>query len=265
MDPHAAVMPQDVIPAPPAPRVPVRDGASSTLASSPAASTLSTSTFPVHRIYCVGRNFAEHAKEMGASAPASKAARGRPVLFLKPADAIVTDGVVPYPPGTAELHHEVELVVALGRDAPPGVLDPRDAEALVFGYGIGLDLTRRDLQAAAKAKGLPWDTGKAFDGSAPVSELVPARDAGDPHALALSLHVNGQLRQHGALSDLIWNVPEILHELSRLYALRAGDLVFMGTPAGVAALAPGDRFEARLGDVVALHGRVTSAANAGVA
>ncbi len=267
MDARVAGTPQDVIPAPPVPRVPVRDGASPAHASSPAFSTGTppTCTFPVHRIYCVGRNFAEHAQEMGASAPASKAARGRPVLFLKPADAIVTDGVVPYPPGTAQLHHEVELVVALGRDAPPGVLDPRDAEALVFGYGVGLDLTRRDLQAAAKAKGLPWDTGKAFDGSAPVSELVPARDAGDPHALALSLQVNGQLRQHGALSDLIWNVPEILHELSRLYALRAGDLVFMGTPAGVAALAPGDAFEARLGDVVALHGRVTSAANAGVA
>src|SRR5690606_8444461 len=148
---------------------------------------------------------------------------------------------------------------------PPGVLDPRDAPALVFGYGVGLDLTRRDLQAAAKARGLPWDTGKAFDHSAPVSELVAAAEVGDLQACALSLDVNGKRRQHGALHDLIWNVPEILHELSKLYALRAGDLVFMGTPAGVAALAPGDAFEARLGEVVALHGRVVDARGSDVA
>src|SRR5688500_10438654 len=193
---------------------------------------------------------------MDASAPASKAERGQPVFFLKPADALVVDGVVPYPPGTADLHHEVELVAALGSDAPAGPLDPDDADALIFGYGIGLDLTRRDLQAAAKAKGLPWDTGKAFDHSAPVSELV-AKDAMPPLAtLSISLEVNGQFRQHGSLSDLIWDVPDILHELSKLYALRAGDLVFMGTPAGVAALQPGDVFVARLGDVVALEGRI---------
>lgn len=235
----------DVVPATPAPRIPVRgrDGVVDSL-------------FPVHRIYCVGRNFAEHAKEMGASAPASKAERGRPVFFLKPADAIVVDGTVPYPPGTSELHHEVELVVALGRDAPAGVIDAREAKSLVFGYGVGLDLTRRDLQAAAKAGGLPWDIGKAFDHSAPVSELVRAQDMAEPGTLTLALHVGDRLRQQGALSDLIWDVPEILHELSKLYALRAGDLVFMGTPAGVAALVSGDAFEARLGDVVALHGRV---------
>ncbi|HVI25995.1 MAG TPA: fumarylacetoacetate hydrolase family protein [Xanthomonadaceae bacterium] len=209
--------------------------------------------FPVHRVYCVGRNFAEHAREMGAQVPAE---RGTPVFFLKPADALVTDGVVPYPPGTRELHHEVELVVALGRDAPPGVLDPRDAAALPCAYGVGLDLTRRDLQAAAKARGLPWDTGKAFDASAPVSELVRADEVGALDGLSLSLAVNGERRQHGALADLIWNVPEILHELSRLYALRAGDLVFMGTPAGVGPLQPGDAFVASLDGVVALHGRI---------
>ena len=133
---------------------------------------------PVHRIYCVGRNFADHAREMGA-APADPAARGRPVFFLKPADAIVLDGVVPYPPATRELHHEVELVVALGADGPHGELAREDAMTLVAGYGVGLDLTRRDLQAEAKAKGLPWDIGKAFDFSAPLSAIVPAAEVGD--------------------------------------------------------------------------------------
>ena len=212
--------------------------------------------FPVHRIYCVGRNFADHAKEMGAVAPASPAERGRPVFFLKPADAIVTDGVVPYPPGTRELHHEVELVVALGKDARPGELGRNDAQALVFGYAVGLDLTRRDLQAEAKAKGLPWDIGKAFDASAPISDIVPIADVGDLAAKMLTLDVNGERRQHGALSDLIWNVADILHELSKLYVLRAGDLVFMGTPAGVGPLQVGDRFHASLDGVAELTGGI---------
>ena len=213
-------------------------------------------TFPVRRIYCVGRNFAEHAREMGAAVAASPGERGVPVFFCKPADAIVVDGVVPYPSGTHELHHEVELVVALGRDAPPGVLDLADAMALVFGYGVGLDLTRRDLQAAAKAKGLPWDTGKAFDHSAPISALVPADAVGELATRSLTLTVNGARRQHGAFADLIWSVPEILQELSRLYALRAGDLVFMGTPAGVGPLQVGDTFVASLDGVIELHGRI---------
>lgn len=234
----------DVIPSPPHTRIPVRGGGA----------------FPVRRIYCVGRNFADHAREMGAVAPASKADRGQPVFFLKPADAIVIDGVVPYPPGTRDLHHEVELVVALGSDAPSGPLARDDAQALVFGYGIGLDLTRRDLQSAAKANGLPWDTGKAFDHSAPVSELVRAADIGDLHSRTLSLQVNGQTRQGAPLSDLIWDVPDILHELSKLYALRAGDLVFMGTPAGVAPLDVGDRFVGRLDDAIEFSGEITSAA-----
>jgi fumarylpyruvate hydrolase len=231
----------DVIAAPAPVRIPVRGGG----------------TFPVRRVYCVGRNFADHAREMGATVPTSAADRGRPVFFCKPADAIVRDGVVPYPPGTRELHHEVELVVALGADAPAGELDAADARRLVFGYGVGLDLTRRDLQAAAKSKGLPWDTGKAFDHSAPVSELVRVADVGDLADRALTLRINGEMRQHGAFADLVWNVPEILHELSRLYALRAGDLVFMGTPAGVGPLVPGDRFDARLDDVVSLQGEIT--------
>ena len=231
----------DVIAAAPTVRIPVRGGGS----------------FPVRRIHCVGRNFADHAREMGAAVPTSAADRGRPVFFTKPADAIVLDGVVPYPRGTRDLHHEIELVVALGMDAPEGELDIAQAQQLVFGYAVGLDLTRRDLQAAAKAKGLPWDTSKAFDDSAPVSELVRAADVGDLSLRALTLRVNGETRQHGALSDLVWNVPEILHELSRLYALRAGDLVFMGTPAGVGPLLPGDRFDACLDDVVQLQGEIT--------
>ena len=230
----------DVIPAPAPVRVPVRGGG----------------TFPVRRVYCVGRNFADHAREMGAQAPASKAERGRPVFFSKPADALVTGGEVHYPPATADLHHEVELVVALGRDAPPGVLDPAEAGALVFGYAVGLDLTRRDLQAAAKAAGLPWDSAKGFDASAPVSELVPAAEAGALAPRLLSLEVNGQRRQQSTLDRMIWSVPEILHELSKLYALRAGDLVFMGTPAGVPALQPGDRCRARLDGLLALDCQV---------
>lgn len=234
----------DIIPAAELPRVPVRGG----------------QTFPVRRIFCVGRNFADHAKEMGATAPASKAERGQPVFFHKPADAIVTGNAdVPYPPATGDLHHEVELVVALGKDAPAGVLPREAANALVLAYGVGLDLTRRDLQAAAKAKGLPWDTGKGFDHSAPISELVLASDVTELERRELRLSVNGQLRQHGALSDLIWDVADILHELSLLYRLRAGDLVFMGTPAGVAALQPGDEFVAELVDVVQLQGRIIGA------
>jgi len=237
----------DVVPAARVPRISVRGHGAG-----------SGATFPVRRIYCVGRNFADHAREMGAAVPASKAERGTPVFFCKPADAIVTDGVVPYPPATRELHHEVELVVAIGRDAPDGPLDADAAARMVFGYAIGLDLTRRDLQSAAKAKGLPWDTGKAFDHSAPVSDIVPAPVVGDVAPRTLSLAVNGHVRQQATLDQLIWDVPEILVELSRLYALRAGDLVFMGTPAGVGPLQPGDGFEARLDDLLHLRGRVVS-------
>lgn len=235
----------DLISLPAQARVPVRGGG----------------TFPVRRIYCVGRNFADHAKEMGATAPASKAERGQPVFFLKPADAVVTNGAdVPYPPGTNDLHHEVELVVALGKDAPAGVLAPEDTGPLIFAYGVGLDLTRRDLQGAAKAKGLPWDTGKGFDHSAPISELVPADEVAALETLSLTLQVNGETRQQGALSGLIWNVPDILHELSKLFALKAGDLVFMGTPAGVGPMVAGDAFVATLDGVAELRGRITAAA-----
>jgi fumarylpyruvate hydrolase len=207
--------------------------------------------FPVHRIYCIGRNFADHAKEMGASVD-----RGNPVFFMKPADAVVAGGgAVPYPPGTRDLHHEVELVVALGRDAG-GEISVADAASLVFAVGVGLDLTRRDLQGAAKAKGLPWDTGKGFDHSAPVSELVPVADAGDLASRRLWLRVGGDERQASTLDQMVFAVPEVLHELSKLFALKAGDLVFMGTPAGVAALQRGDRFEAGLDDLVSVAGHI---------
>lgn len=235
----------DVIAAPPQPRIPVRGKADQ--------------FFPVHRIYCVGRNFADHAREMGAAVPASRADRGQPVFFLKPADAIALQADVPYPPGTQDLHHEVELVVALGQDAPAGVLDPVDAERLIYGYAVGLDLTRRDLQGAAKAKGLPWDTGKAFDHAAPISAIVPVADVGALGDRTLSLTINGETKQHGSLADLIWTVPDILYELSKLYALRAGDLIFMGTPAGVGPLHPGDRFHAVLEGVAEHSGRIVAA------
>ncbi|MDZ4046893.1 MAG: fumarylacetoacetate hydrolase family protein [Pseudoxanthomonas sp.] len=225
-----------VIPVPAPPCLPVRG---------------SDAVFPVRRIYCVGRNFADHAKEMGATVD-----RGNPVFFMKPGDAIVAGGGrVPYPPGTRDLHHEVELVVALGRDAD-GETSGADAPALVFGYGVGLDLTRRDLQANAKAKGLPWDTAKGFDHSAPASELVPVAAAGAIFTRTLSLEVNGELRQQARLDTMVFTVAEVLHELSKLYALRAGDLVFMGTPAGVAALVPGDHFRASVDGLLAVEGDI---------
>jgi fumarylpyruvate hydrolase len=204
--------------------------------------------FPVHRIYCVGRNFAEHAREMGAEVP-----RGRPVFFMKPADAASPAADIPYPGVTTDLHHEVELVVALGRDAD-GEVPVASALELVFGYGVGLDLTRRDLQAEAKDKRLPWDIAKGFDHSAPVSALVPAQ-GGVPQG-RLWLEVNGELRQQAPLADMVFSVPEIIHELSRLFALRAGDLIFMGTPAGVAALQRGDRVHAGVDGLAAFEGRI---------
>ena len=207
--------------------------------------------FPVHRIYCVGRNYAEHAKEMGASID-----RGAPVFFDKPADAIVPGGgEIPYPRGTRDLHHEVELVVALGRDAE-GVVALDRALDLVFGYSVGLDLTRRDLQSQAKAKGLPWDTGKGFDRSAPLAELLPVSDVGHAFERRLWLEVNGELRQQASLTEMVWGVADIVHELSKLFELRAGDLIFMGTPAGVAALQPGDRYRAGIDGWVELSGAI---------
>ena len=190
--------------------------------------------FPVHRIYCVGRNYAAHAREMGADP-----VREPPFFFAKPADAVVPNGAaVPYPSRTANLHHEIELVLAIGeggRNIPVA-----SALAHVFGYAVGNDLTRRDLQAAAKAQGQPWDTSKGFDHSAPITAIRRVADVGHPSRGAIWLEVNGQPRQRADLCEMIWSVPEIVSELSTLYELKPGDLVFTGTPAGVGPLVRGD-------------------------
>ena len=206
--------------------------------------------FPVHRIYCIGRNYAEHAKEMGMAVD-----RATPVFFCKPADAVVADRTqILYPLGTSDLHHEVEMVVALQSG---GVQIPvAEAPRHVFGYAVGLDLTRRDLQSAAKAKGLPWDTAKAFDRSAPISAIRRASESGHPQHAQLSLEVNGALRQSTDIAEMIFGVGEIIHELSKLFELHAGDLIFTGTPAGVAALHRGDRFHARLEGIAELRGAI---------
>ena len=234
-----------VLPPPPQPRLRV-------------AGTAGPDTwFPVRRIYCVGRNFADHAREMGAAVPEG-ADRGTPVFFLKPADALVPDGGdVPYPPGTRELHHEGERSDGVPSAAALGPAHLEDRRGIDFAYRVGLDLTRRDLQAVAKAKGLPWDIGKSFDFAAPASTLLRAADVGALSDRTLSLEVDGTTRQSSTLDHMVWSVPEILHELSKLYALRAGDLVFMGTPAGVGPLLPGNTFRATLDDLLELQGTIT--------
>jgi fumarylpyruvate hydrolase len=209
-----------------------------------------TATFPVHRIYCVGRNYADHAKEMGAAVE-----RSQPTFFMKPADAVWSaEAPVPYPSATQDLHHEVEFVVALmsgGRD-----IRADDAIAHIFGYAVGLDLTRRDLQAAMKAKSLPWDIAKGFDHSAPISTIVPAKTLGHPSRGELALSVNGTVRQRSDIGEMIFAVPEIIAELSKLFALAPGDLIYTGTPAGVAALNRGDRFVATFPGIPDLVGSV---------
>jgi fumarylpyruvate hydrolase len=211
----------------------------------------SDARFSIHRIYCIGRNYAEHAKEMG-SEPTSRA---NPVFFMKPADAIVPEGGdVPYPSATQELHHEVEMVVALQSGGCD--IDASHALECVFGYGVGLDLTRRDLQAAMKARGLPWDVAKGFDHSAPVSALRTAREIGHPGHARLTLTVNGELRQDTDIADMIFPVAEIIAELSKLFELKPGDLIFTGTPAGVGPLQRGDRYRAELQGIAALEGRI---------
>ncbi|HWU76551.1 MAG TPA: fumarylacetoacetate hydrolase family protein [Rhodanobacter sp.] len=206
--------------------------------------------FPIRRVFCIGRNYAEHAREMGASVDTAA-----PMFFCKPADAVVSDGAeVPYPPVTADLHHEVEMVVALS--AGGSNVAPERAASLIFGYGVGLDLTRRDLQAQAKAKGHPWDVAKAFDHSAPVSALRPATEARVDAGTVLRLSVNGELRQQTVLGEMVHGVPQIIAALSGLFELKAGDLIFTGTPAGVAALQRGDRFHAELVGVAELTSRI---------
>ncbi len=190
--------------------------------------------FPIGRIFCVGQNYAAHAREMG-----SDPARKPPFFFAKDADAYVPDGaVIPYPPMTANFHHEVELVVAIGRAGFN--VAPADAASLIFGYAVGLDMTRRDLQADAKAKGQPWSTAKNFPQSAPMGAITPVAASGVLHEAAIALSVNGVVRQSSDVRDVIWSVDETIAALSKLYPLKAGDLIFTGTPEGVGAVVPGD-------------------------
>ena len=207
--------------------------------------------FPVRRIFCVGRNYAAHAREMGVDPE-----REKPFFFTKPADAIVTPGMpVPYPMATQNFHHEVELVVAIGSAGRN--VQREDALALVWGYGVGNDLTRRDLQFEARDKGRPWDAGKAFDYSAAVSALHPVSEVGHLSQGRIWLSVNGKKRQESNISHLIWPVDEVLVELSKLFELRPGDLVYTGTPEGVGPLVSGDLVECGIEGLDTLRHKVT--------
>ena len=199
-----------------------------------------SASYPVRRIFCVGRNYAAHAREMGKDTD-----REAPFYFTKPADGVVASGTtVPYPTMTENYHYEMELVVALGADA----FRIQEAAALdcVYGYACGLEMTRRDLQQQAKDMGRPWDTGKAFDESAIIAEIVTVEDCGHLGDGAITLDVNGERRQTGYLSELIWDVPEVIANLSEFYRLRAGDLIYTGTPAGVGPVGPGDTLAGRI-------------------
>jgi len=190
--------------------------------------------FPVRRIYCVGRNYLDHIREMGEADE-----RDPPFFFQKPTDAIVQDGAhIEYPAFTSDYQFEIELVVAIGT----GGRDIAEAQALshIYGYGVGLDMTRRDRQRESREKMLPWEPGKSFDESAPCSPIYPAARIGHPSRGAITLSVNGAEKQRGDLAQLIWNVPEIIAQLSAQYDLRPGDLIYTGTPAGVAPVGPGD-------------------------
>lgn len=208
--------------------------------------------FPVRRIFCVGRNYADHVREMGGD-PKSEP----PIFFTKPADALVPGGSdVPYPPATRNLHHEVELVVALRHG---GVrIATSSALAHVYGYAVGNDLTRRDLQSQAKSRGQPWDMAKGFDASAQIAQIHPVEQFGHPSTNAIWLKVNGEQRQHSTLDQMIWSVPEIISGLSELVELQPGDLIYTGTPDGVGALVPGDVVTAGIEGLDELEFRITA-------
>ena len=193
--------------------------------------------FPVRRIFCVGRNYAAHAREMGADP-----SREAPFFFSKPAEAVITNAEVPFPPMTSDLHHEVELVVAIGHRGSD--IGPEEAANLIVGWAVGVDLTRRDIQAEAKKAGRPWDAAKGFDASAPCGPLtlgsLPHPDG------AIGLSVNGAVRQSGRLGDMIWSPAEVVAQASRLWRLKPGDLIFTGTPEGVGPVVRGDRVEASI-------------------
>jgi fumarylpyruvate hydrolase len=220
-------------------------------APQPAVAVRGTSElFPARRVYCVGRNYAAHAVEMGHDPD-----REPPFFFMKTPDALLPDGAdFPYPPATADVHHEIEMVVALGG----GGRDVAEADALglVFGYAVGIDFTRRDLQAEAKRLARPWEVGKAFDHAAPCGAIARASEIGHPAKGAVTLDVNGERRQTGDLDQLIWTVPEMIACLSRLFELQPGDLIFSGTPSGVGPVVRGDRLEGRVEGVGTLTLRV---------
>lgn len=195
--------------------------------------------FPVRRVYCVGRNYAEHAREMGHDPD-----REPPFFFLKPADALRGDGVFPYPPASGDVHHEVELAVLLGRGGCD--LAPAAASNCVLAAAVALDMTRRDLQAMAKKAGRPWEAGKAFDHSAPIGPARLVADLPDLAQAGIRLAVNGETRQAARLADMIWSVSDIIAHLSGLFTLHPGDVILTGTPAGVGPVARGDRLEARI-------------------
>lgn len=216
----------------------------------------SVAVFPVRRVYCVGQNYAAHAAEMGGESASNS--REPPFFFSKPADALVAGGGdVAYPPMTSNLQHEVELVVALGKGA--FAIAPEEAESCVFGYAVGFDLTRRDLQALAKEKKQPWETGKGGDEGGPISAIVPCAGARLAARTAIWLKVNGHLRQSGELGQMIWSVPEIIANLSRYVRLAPGDLIFTGTPAGVSTVGPGDTLEGGIDGVGELTVRLLAA------
>lgn len=207
--------------------------------------------FAVNRIYCVGRNYADHAREMGHDPD-----REPPFFFMKPASAIVTDGAnMQYPSLSNDVHHEIEMVVAIGKGGANIAADK--ALEHVYGYGVGLDMTRRDLQGEAKKMGRPWDTGKAFDQSAPCSALLPVAECGHPSHGSIRLMVNGEVRQEGDLNQLIWNVPDTIAYLSTLFTLQPGDLIFSGTPAGVGPIKKGDVLEGEVVGLPLLKTRIT--------
>ncbi len=210
----------------------------------------SNERFPVRHVFCVGRNYAEHAKEMGGDAT-----KEPPFFFTKAADAVIPVvapdvGRIPYPKATANLHHELELVVAIGRSAVD--LTPERANECIFGYAVGLDMTRRDLQNDMREKKRPWDIGKSFAQAAPIAPIHRVSDTGILTHGAITLDVNGKERQRGDLSDMVWDIPHTLAFLTKYYELLPGDLVFTGTPAGVGAVGPGDRLEGRVEGLTSL-------------
>jgi fumarylpyruvate hydrolase len=230
---------------------PMTDFAFPPPATPSAAISGSAQRFPIHRVYCVGRNYADHVREMGGDTE-----REPPVFFTKPADAVMAnDAAIPYPSRTSNLHHEIELVIAIGRRGR----DIHKDRALehVFGYAVGNDLTRRDLQAASKKSGLPWDTSKGFDCSAPLTAIRPVSQ-GQVSKGRIWLAVNGQLRQESDIAEMIWSVPEVIAELSTLFALEPGDLIFTGTPSGVGALKRGDRIEGGIDGLEVLRNTITA-------